>query len=236
MSIHTIYFPDMNARPGDRLIVGGEESHHAARVKRVESGDALRLCDARGTRAEARVQRVFKQGGDWSIEVRVDDVRTQPRPSPSLRVLAAAPKGDRLEAMLDGLAQVGVSAWSPLVSERTVVEPRAGKLDRLRRVAIEAMKQSGSVWAIEVGEPVSFAEALRAPAPSLVLADASGTSPGPIDRDATLLVGPEGGFTPSEVDAAQAAGATIARVARHTLRTEVAAVVAAGLLLAPRAG
>ena len=82
-------------------------------------------------------------------------VNLEPAPKPRVTVLASAPKGDRLEAMIDGLSQVGASAYAPLASERTIVEPRQGKLDRLTRIAIESMKQCGRAWMLSAMTPKS---------------------------------------------------------------------------------
>lgn len=231
MSTHRIYFPDVLPAAGGRVVLSGEEAQHAHRVKRVEVGEVVALHDGRGGVATAEVAHATKVRGEWTLELLVRDVEKRERQEPRLTVLAASPKGDRLEAMVDGLAQVGVERFSPLVTARTVVEPRQGKLDRLTRVAVEAMKQSGAAHLMEVGGPVSLAEALRGEGP-VVMADASGgTWRGPLPSRATLLVGPEGGWTAEEVEAAHAAGVRVARFGVLTMRVEVAAVVGAGVMM-----
>lgn len=231
MSTHRIYFPDVLPAPGGRVVLSGEEAQHAHRVKRVEAGEVVALHDGRGGVASAEVGLATKVRGEWTLELLVRDVARRERQEPRLAVLAAAPKGDRLEAMVDGLAQVGVERFSPLVTARTVVEPRQGKLDRLMRVAVEALKQSGAAHLMEVGGPVSLAEALRGEGP-VVMADASGeTWRGPAPSRARLLVGPEGGWTAEEVEAAHAAGVRVARFGVLTMRVEVAAVVGAGVMM-----
>jgi 16S rRNA (uracil1498-N3)-methyltransferase len=163
------------------------------------------------------------------MDLDVMEVGQVPRARPELTLLAAAPKGDRLEGMIDGLSQVGVGTWSPLLSERTVVEPRAGKLERLHRVAIEAMKQCGRAWLLEIGESVGFDTAL---AGRVVMADASGA---PYQRTGaeklTLLIGPEGGWSEAELATARVAGVQVARFGVHTMRTETAAMVAAAVVM-----
>lgn len=231
MSTHRIYFPDVLPAPGGRVVLSGEEAQHAHRVKRVEVGEVVALHDGRGGVASAEVAQASKVRGEWTLELAVRDVRRVERPEPRLTVLAAAPKGDRLEAMVDGLAQVGVERFSPLVTARTVVEPRQGKLDRLMRVAVEALKQSGAAYLMEVGGPVSLAEALGGEG-KVVMADASGEAwRGPPPARASLLVGPEGGWTAEEVEGARAAGVRVVRFGVLTMRVEVAAVVAAGILM-----
>jgi 16S rRNA (uracil1498-N3)-methyltransferase len=150
--------------------------------------------------------------------------------SPSVVVLAPAPKGDRLGQMIEGLSQVGAAAWRPLVTERTEKEPRGGKIERAVRIAEESSKQCGRAWTLRVEPPIEVAAALRLP--SLVLADAGG---GPAPRgmpDVKLLIGREGGWTDAEHRAALAAGAVAVSFGPHVMRVETAAVVAASRLIA----
>jgi 16S rRNA (uracil1498-N3)-methyltransferase len=229
MAVHNIYFPDLSPVPGGILTIGGEEAHHALRVKRVGVGDVVRVCNGRGVAAQARVGDSRKRRDQWEMDLDVMEVEQVVRARPQLTVLAAAPKGDRLEGMIDGMSQVGVGVWSPLLSERTVVEPRQGKLERLERIAIEAMKQCGRAWLLEIGESVGFAAAL---AGRVVMADASGA---PYQRTGaekmTLLIGPEGGWSEAELAAARVAKVQVARFGVHTMRTETAAVVAAAVVM-----
>ncbi len=233
MSLHTIYLPELAAHPGGRLLLTGDEAHHAARVKRLGVGDAVRLVDGRGRTASAAVsgsRRSARAG--WELELDVRDITAVPRPTPQLRVLASAPKGDRLAQMIDGLSQVGAASWSNLITPRTVVEPRQGKLDRLDRVALESMKQCARAWTLDILPPTEFQGALQSPGGPVVVADAGGADYRPSGAGMiTLLIGPEGGWAPDELDAARRAGAVLARFGAYTMRTEVAAVVAsAGIL------
>lgn len=139
--------------------------------------------------------------------------------------------------MIDGLSQVGAAAWRPLITERTVVEPRAGKLERLQRIAEESLKQCGRAWLLEIGSPIGFAAALRGAherGDALVVADAAGGAPPPLAAGApvTLVVGPEGGLTDRESTLAREHGAAAIRLGPHILRIETAAVVGAAALLA----
>lgn len=149
-----------------------------------------------------------------------------------LVVRSAVPKGPRLEHMIDQLSQIGVGAWSPLISTRAVVDPRRGKLDRLERVCLEAVKQSGRAWAMRIEASVA---ARSLPITSgVIVADRSGDplgAVGPTGEDLTLLIGPEGGWTPDELERFRSGGARIVSFGPHVMRIETAAVVAAGVLL-----
>lgn len=228
MSLHTVYLPDLATHCGE-ITIEGDEAHHALRVKRLVVGDDLGFADGKGARATAKITSTAKTRDGWVVRAQPAQVLHVPRQRPEVTVLASAPKGDHLGAMIDGLAQVGVRAWAPLLSRRTIVDPREHKLERLERVAIEALKQCAGAWLLEIHPSVRFADSLSMP--GVILADASGEPwCGPAPEKATLLVGPEGGWTPEELGAARGAGVRVARFGNLTMRTEVAAVVAGAFL------
>lgn len=228
MSTHRILVPDL-PESGD-LLVSGEEAHHALRVKRLHEGDRLELRDGRGGVGVGAIAGVRKQGGGWEMVVRIERAERRARELPVLHVLAAAPKGERLNDMIEGLSQAGAASWSPLVSRRTVVEPREGKLERLARVGAESLKQSGRAWVLEIGPSVGFEAALARG--NLVAADAGGEEYRALQlAEINLLVGPEGGWTREELDRLRECGAKVARFGRHIMRTEVAAVVATAAIM-----
>ncbi len=214
--------------PGNQLHVDGEEAEHARRVKRLPLGARVEAIDGRGRVIDAEIVDARR-----SLVLRVVGVRTAPTVQPSVEVWSATPKGGRVDQMIDALAEIGAASWRPLDTEWGVVEPRESKLARLERVAREAGKQCGRAWLLQIGERASMAEAL-APEPGVrvVVADAGGDWYVP-DGSARIrvLVGPEGGWTARERADAQRAGATIARFGVHAMRIEVAAPIAAGIVL-----
>jgi 16S rRNA (uracil1498-N3)-methyltransferase len=227
--MHTIYFPDLPESPS--IVIDGAEAHHAVRVKRLETGDLVRLCNGRGQVADARVKHLSKPRGEWRMDLEITARRTEPKLAPALHVFAAAPKGDRLEHMIDGLSQAGAASWAPLSSTRAIVEPRESKLARLERTCTESIKQCGRAWAMELGDGADVRAALASPG-AIVIADASGAPYEPCGESSiTLLIGPEGGWTPEELGAANARGARLARFGPNVLRTETAAVVAVACIL-----
>lgn len=250
MSTHTIYFPDLRPKgepmpPGSLVTIDGEEAHHAWRVKRLDVGHLVRLVDARGAWSDATIARLSKRGRDWAIEASLGQTHLAPPATPIVHALVAPPKGDRLADMIDQLSQVGAASWTPLLCQRTIVEPREAKIERLHRIAIEAMKQCGRTHALAINPPIKIMDFLRSSPAHAIIADASGAPlramPGVAARapeanasphDIHLLIGPEGGFTPAELDAARAHAVHVASLGVHTMRIETAAVVGVGLLMA----
>ncbi|MGH7243346.1 MAG: RsmE family RNA methyltransferase [Phycisphaerales bacterium] len=237
MSIHRIILSG-NAphAPGTVIPIGGDEAHHAVRVKRVVAGDEVQLLDGRGMRARAKVRATTKYGkSDWQLEVEIVESRVEARSAVRLDVFAAAAKGDRLDEMLESLSQLGVDWFYPLLSDHAIVDPREAKLERLRRAALESMKQCGRAWPIEIGEPIELREAMKELAGAFAcVADVTGTSAPAIPVSATrvaVFVGPEGGWSLRELEGFRASGWPFMRCAPHVLRVETASVAAATLLV-----
>lgn len=234
MPLHRVWLDEFPDRPGQTVTLTGEEAHHAARVKRLSSGDTVELLDGSGRVASARVSQSRKTSRHgWEIDLAVEQINVFDQVRPAVEVRSAVPKGDRLEQMIDGLVQVGAAAWSPLVSTRSVVDPREGKLARLERVVHEACKQSGRPWKLRLGASASLADSLAGvPGERIIIADASGApyTPDPAADAIRIIIGPEGGWTPEELSAA-GGRATIACFGPHTMRIETAAVAAAAIVV-----
>ena len=235
MSLHHVYLSDLATFSGASTVeIGGEEAHHAVRVKRLEVGDSLVLIDGKGRKLEGPIAAIDKEkrSGQWKISVSAAaGISVEARAEPEIVVFASAPKGDRLDEMIDGLSQVGVARWHPLMTKRTVVDPRPTKLDRLQRIAMEAMKQCGRTWVLEIGEATAISRVTRGA--RTVVADGTGQGKiGPIPGAGTLslLIGPEGGFAPEELEGLRAGGCQIVKFGTHIMRVETAAVVAAAMV------
>lgn len=215
----------------------GEEAQHAVRVKRVEAGESVEVLDGRGNVGEGEVIETGKRGREFVMSIRLSRVRQAEAIRPRVVVLSATPKGSRVDELIDQLSQAGAAEWSPLETERAVVDPRETKLHRLERVAREASKQCGRAWAMTIGPKHPLARALQADGRTLVVvADAAGEpfSRGVLaDRaEVRLLVGPEGGFTGAEIEQARKAGAAVVSFGPHAMRIETAAVVGTGTIMA----
>jgi 16S rRNA (uracil1498-N3)-methyltransferase len=228
---HRVYFPDLPEALTGSITIEGDEAHHALRVKRLEHGDGVEVCDGRGLVALTRLSASSKTRQGWAMELWVERIERRPQVTPFVTIASAAPKGERLEAMIDGLSQAGAGRWVPLLSRRTIVDPGEGKLARLERTVVESMKQCGRAWTLELGTPASFEQALAGDG-HVVVAEADGADYVACGHArVTVLIGPEGGWDPHELEKARASGVTFARFGPHVMRTEVAAVVAAAQVL-----
>ena len=222
-----------------RVVISGPEGHHAARVRRVEVGELVQLVDGQGTVASAAVVRVERD----HVECAVRTLRTQDRPTPTLVVVQALPKGDRGELAVEMLTEVGVDVVVPWAATHCVTQWRgergARALARWRTTAREAAKQSRRAWLPEVTELATTQEVARrlaASAQGIVLHEGGEQRLAdlavPAEGDVVVIVGPEGGLTEEELATFAATGASVCRLGPSVLRTSTAGVVAAGILLA----
>ncbi|MDB5351583.1 MAG: methyltransferase, RsmE family [Planctomycetota bacterium] len=219
--------------PGGGITLRGDEAKHLARVARRAIGDHVEVFDGRGNCVEAEI-----------LEIERDHVRLQARsPVPdretsvSLSLLVAVPKGERFDWIVEKATEVGVARLIPLKAARSVVDPRSAKMERLRRVILEASKQCGRNRLMVLEEPIPSLEAFeRDHSDVRLLAEAGGAGPVSWPRwrsggSVSLAVGPEGGWTEAELNAARTAGWTLVGLGPTRLRVETAAIVGAGLVL-----
>lgn len=209
------------------------EAHHL-QVRRATDGETVELRDGEGL---VGVGRALRAGKSWRIEAsEVDRVSR----GPSLTLAVGAGDRERFAWVVEKATELGVTAVIPLESERTAgvaSRVRAHHIERLRRHALEAVKQSGAAWAAAVEEPLSLSGLVdRSLYGSGWLADADGrpvpASVGEVPL--TVVIGPEGGLTPQERERLCGAGYVPVRLAPHTLRFETAAVAAAAAVVAGR--
>jgi 16S rRNA (uracil1498-N3)-methyltransferase len=209
------------------------EAHHL-QVRRVEPGQTVELRDGEGLVGSGVLRRTGKA---WRVEVGATD---RVAPPPPLVLAVGAGDRERFAWLVEKASELGVTALVPLECERSAAvatKVRLRHLDRLRRHALEAVKQSGAAWATRVDEPMSL-DALVAQAADGTrwLADAAG-GPAPVtlgDSRVTVVIGPEGGLTPAERERLLDASFEAVRLAEHTLRFETAAVAAAAAAVAAR--
>lgn len=202
------------------LTLADDEAHHGLRVLRLKAGEVVRLADGAGRIAEASV---VEAGRSLRLEVGTIDALAAERCA-ALAVAVAPPKGDRWTDLVRGLTELGVGSILPLRCARGEREPAS--LDRARRVAGEALKQSRRGWLPQLGPAIDI-PGLAAGGTRLIVCDPAGGPPRPgHPRPTTLVIGPEGGLTADELAALDAAGAERVRLAGPILRIETAALAA----------
>jgi 16S rRNA (uracil1498-N3)-methyltransferase len=229
---------------GMTVTLHDEEFHHLVHVLRGKVGQHVELFDGQGASAEALVERLSKRDAQLSL---VSEVRREPLPAVSLVLGVACPKGDRLKWLVEKATELGVTELIPLICERSVVEPRETKLAKLEQTVVTACKQCRRNTLMKIGDSLPLHEFIaRAPDP-VWIAHPSGESirtqleerqKRPFDPPLPIwgAVGPEGGFSETEIEQCVAAGARLVSLGRHVLRVETAAIAFAVIALAGEKG
>jgi 16S rRNA (uracil1498-N3)-methyltransferase len=220
---------------GDRVLLDRASSRHLTRVLRLQVGAEVVVFDGRGTEISARMVTLTTAGAELLLGPR----RHVAAPAVEIVLLQSVPRGDRMDLIVQKTTELGVSRVVPVLAERGVVKPPPGRICRWQTIAQEAARQSGRADVPEIGKPVPLAAALAASSPAgprlvlweeeralsmrRALAEHAG-----FER-ITLLVGPEGGFSPAEIAAASSDGFRSVGLGRRVLRVETAALVAVTL-------
>jgi 16S rRNA (uracil1498-N3)-methyltransferase len=220
------YFTDVPLSPGE-FTLAGPDAHHLAAVKRAAPSDRVTLFNGDGHEYPAEVLAVGKKHVTLMVLSREAVSREPPFP---VVVGSALPKGDRADYLIEKLVEVGATRFVPLITTRSVVQPREAKTDKLTRAVVEASKQCGRNVLMAVDPPLKLADYLTRPdlpPAKFLLHTSGGDDPSHPTPGVAVAVGPEGGFTDDEVRTAEAAGWRTISFGPRVLRVETAAAVAA---------
>jgi 16S rRNA (uracil1498-N3)-methyltransferase len=229
------------AGPGDVVRLAGEEARHAAAVRRVRPGEELEVVDGAGVRVRGAAESVAPA----EVTVRVTTTVVEPPPAVAVVLVQALAKGDRDGLAVEAATELGVDAVQPWQAERCVVVWADSRAERgVRRwsaVAEAAAKQSRRARVPAVRpllrgrDLVAVARAATARGDAVVVLHEGATVslravPLPAAGEVLLVVGPEGGLTDRELADLTRAGAAVARLGPHVLRTSTAGPVAVALV------
>jgi 16S rRNA (uracil1498-N3)-methyltransferase len=210
---------------GEEIRLSGEEAHHAVKVLRARPGDNIEVVDAGG-----RLWLAELSGGREAVVL--EERPTGLADEGAVTLYQAVPKGRHMDLVVEKATELGVGRVVPLATERGVVKLSGGdaKVERWRRVAVSAARQSLRLRVPEVGEPLAFSEAVREVGEAGVLLHV-GPELAPVEEvvmggPVGLFVGPEGGWSEGELALAEGAGLRFASLGPFRLRSETAGVVA----------
>lgn len=230
MALHFVAEDATDAEVGGVLVLTGAEAHHAAVVRRVRPGEPVTIGDGRGVWLDGVCEDVTPK----EVAVRVAARRVEHQPSPRLVLVQALAKGDRDELAVQAATELGVDQVVPWQAARSVSRWSGPKVEkgvaRWEAIAREAAKQAHRAWIPDVSGPVTTAQiAARAASATVLVLEPTAEETltaqlrKPADeRDIVLVVGPEGGIAPDEIDALVAAGAVPVRLGHTVLRTSTA--------------
>lgn len=227
------YAPDLPPS-GGLIVLGEDEARHAARVMRAQVGDEIVLFDGRGHQSEATIRSIDKR----NCAVQADaPVLVNLEPTCLSHFGIAFPKPDRAKELIERLTELGVNRVTPLVCERTQRPPTDSLLIKLRRIVIESCKQCERNVLMTIDGAISMTEFIgEASGDVRWIAHPDGcefrsaVQEALESSSASVLIGPEGGFTDNEVALSIESGFQKVGLGKRIYRVETAASVIAATL------
>jgi len=236
-----VYFIQSKSLQNDRIILTGDLAHHLRDVLRCRPGESLQLVDEKSRQYHVSVDEITPH----QILARILQMVT-PAAKPDFTVVLAQAilKGKRMDWLIQKATELGVTALIPVVTERTIARPRSEReshqTERWKAIAQEAAQQCGRLD-IPLVQSASTLEALLKNTPQnslkMVLWEAEqdqslksvlrGLKE---PRNLSVLIGPEGGFSPQEIDKAHKAGWISVSLGRRILRAETAGLALLAIL------
>ena len=234
LSVRRFFQPDLKVEAGARLELAPEISHHLTRVLRLGAGAPFELFDGQGRRRHCQLEADGRHA-------KVLACLPGEKPQLPIELIQALPKGEKLELILQKGTELGASRFILSTSERTVTriapEKVVARLDRWQKIIQQACQQCGQLFPPSVELRPQLKDALTAATGSLKLmlwekatTPLNQLLPGYPPTAISLLVGPEGGFSAAEAQAAQEQGFLLVRLGSRILRTETAGLAILSIL------
>lgn len=212
--------------PGDGNVLSAGESHHAVNVLRLKAGDRIMILNGKGTVTHAVLTEMKAKGCTYEVE-KQEDIPSRPfRLHIAFGILK---QSDRMEWMIEKATEIGVDELTPVICEHS--ERKKVNTDRFEKTAVAAIKQSKQPYLPFINPPQKLDEFLGGHIPGYIAHCNEGMRKPLKEFDqslnsVTVLIGPEGDFSPSEVEAALSVGWQPVSLGESRLRAETAAIVA----------
>jgi len=238
MRLHRIWLP--GARGGRSYSLDEKESHHLVTVMRRGEGDEVVVVAGEDRIYHAVIDSISQEGETPLVKVTVgEEYSAEPPPLRPWVVAVSVVKERNLELAIRMLSETGLEGIVPLISERGQVSLRSGsgKIERWKRIALESAKQCGRTSLLDIREPVSISELMAEESDrDIWIAHPGGPEPscrdflGPVGpTPALFLIGPEGGFSGSEIALCRENGGRLVGFPLPVMRTPVAVMMIGAL-------
>ena len=239
------FFINTDEISGRTVKISGSDAGHIINVLRLGAGDIISLCDGKGHEAEAVIRETCR--GVVTADLRNDMIFDETGSNiVDITLFQAVPKGDKMDFIVRKAVELGVNRVVPIVTRRTVVKidnfADYPKTNRWKRIAVEASKQCGRKVLPVVDAPASFETCMEmAGKMDLCIIPYEKTERtglkevlreySPAGKSTGVIIGPEGGFEPAEIETAVSRGLKPVSLGRNVLRTETAGMVAVSILM-----
>lgn len=227
----------------DRVLIEGQEAFHISKVLKFNKGEIIPVVDGLGNKFKAVISNISRKAVEGNI---LTCVRKENEPLVNITLAPALSTGTKMDLVIEKCTEIGVNAIIPLLTEKSYIKPdkkskSQNKVNRWRKVAIAAMKQSLRSYLPKINEPMEFEQLLLGVHEyDLTLIASLEPESRPVReilnpqnkyRNILLLVGPEAGFTPSELEKAREEKIVSVSLGPRRLRTETASIILAAQVL-----
>lgn len=230
MSVPYFFEPSLPNLPG-HFALSADTAKHCVQVLRMKEGAMIVLTDGKGNRYDATILSANKK----ETVVMLANKTMVPANHPVSSIAISFVKNpSRMEWFLEKATEIGISHFFPLLTERT--EKHHFKVERWENIIVSAMLQSKQVWKPVLHQPIHFAELIAKSIEGLkIIAHCEASSKTPLqnlpkENQQLILIGPEGDFSPNEIESAFQQGFIPTSLGDTRLRSETAGLVAAVLL------
>lgn len=230
MKIHRFYTnSDLN---GSEVVINDSEViNQIKNVLRLKTGEQVILFDGQKNEAQCEVSSISKSEANFKV---LEHRLCQNEPTTQVTLYCAILKKENFDLVAQKAVETGVSVIRPIITDRTIKTNL--KYDRLNKIVKEASEQSGRGIVPSLKEALSFDEAIKQATENdfNLIFDQNGQNffslEKPIVKNIGIFIGPEGGFTPAEIEKAERLGFKVASLKALTLRAETAVIVASFLV------
>jgi len=232
--MHRFYAPRDSFIADELVTLGQNETRHLRDVLRMRPGSVIHVFDGEGHEFRCELTEITRKHAIARVMNESDPASSE---SPLTLTLACAIlKGEKFDLVVQKCVELGVSRLIPLLTARCDVRlgDRSNKLDRWRKIALEATKQCGRAKLMEIGEPVSLSDIASGPIDGAAILfserDGSRLTDAMVTGRVTVFVGPEGGWDDAELTAAREGNIAVVTLGGRILRAETAAIAISALL------
>lgn len=237
-----IFYTEPENISSQLLEIKGDEFKHLIRVMRKQERDVIDVVDGQGNAYTVVISKITKQSAQCEIQKRT---RFVGEPNFHLTLAQAIPKGNRFDWVVEKGTEIGVIAFTPLLCENSIIEDASSRRARWKKIAIAAMKQSARSVLPEITPAQTIHDVIRKTGLTQVGFIAEGGDGAKNlsqivsqhqqklqqSKSAIILIGPEGGFSKTEIQLAIGGGYHRFSLGPRRLRSETAGIVASAILM-----
>jgi len=217
----------------DKVIIEGEEYFHLCKVLRRKEGDIVHVVDGKGNDYIVKIEKIEDNKAHGVILEKLE------RPNETKYFFALGIgilKKDKMDIIFEKGTELGVSSFYPIISERTIPNPKGFKIDRWRKIVLNAMKQSRRSILPYINEPIplkEFFKEVRDFDVKILLDEEGENSFEKIGEGNKFLmvVGPEGSFTKEEKEEFEKEGFLRVKMGKRIMKSETASLIGVGILM-----